>query len=83
VALVDWMAADAFDRMQDLAGIACPTLVLAGTQDRLTPEKYAQYLATNIRDAKLDVIYGGAHMCPAERPAEVARHVSDFLARVR
>lgn len=80
VALIDWMAADAFDRMEALSAIACPTLVVAGTHDQLTPEKYAQYLATGIRGAKLDLLYGAAHMCTAERPAEVARRVRDFLA---
>ena len=78
VALIDWMAADGFDRMQDLGRIGCPTLVLAGTTDRLTPERYAQYLQTNIPGAKLDALYGASHMCIAERPAEVARHILDF-----
>ena len=80
VALIDWMAADAFDRMQDLGRIDCPTLIVAGTTDRLTPENYAQYLHANIRGAKLDALYGASHMCIAERPAEVARHVLDFSA---
>lgn len=80
VALIDWLAADRFDRMQELGRVECPTLIVAGTTDRLTPESYAQYLKTSIRGARLDALYGGSHMCIAERPAEVARHILDFAA---
>lgn len=83
VAVVDWEAADAFDRMQDLARVRVPTAVIAGSEDGLTPEKYARYLAEHIPDAQLELVYGGSHMCVSERPAEVARRLRDFLATVR
>lgn len=79
VALADWMAADRFDRMQDLDRVRCPTAVIAGSEDRLTPEKYARYLAANIPGARLELLYGGSHMCVAERAHEVARRIRDFL----
>lgn len=79
VTLVDWEAANRFDRMRDLGDVSCPTLVVCGSEDRLTPEKYARYLVENIPDAKLELIYGGSHMCPVERPAEVARRLRTFL----
>ena len=77
--LVDWEAANRFDRMQDLARVRCPTLVVCGSEDRLTPEKYARYLVERIPGAKLEMIYGGSHMCPVERPGEVARRLRPFL----
>jgi len=77
--LVDWEAANRFDRMRDVGRVGCPTLVVCGSEDRLTPEKYARYLAENIPGAKLEMIYGGSHMCPVERPAEVARRLRPFL----
>ncbi len=79
VACVDWMAADGFDRMGDLGRVRCPTVVIAGSEDRLTPEKYARYLAANVPGARLELLYGGSHMCVTERPADVARRLSDFV----
>lgn len=76
--LIDWEASNRFDRMRDLGDVRCPTLVVSGSEDRLTPEKYARYLAQNIPGAKLEMIYGGSHMCPVERPAEVAKLLRDF-----
>lgn len=79
VTLVDWEAANRFDRMEDLGGVPCPTLVVSGSEDRLTPEKYARYLAEHIPGARLETLYGASHMCVAERPAEVARRIRSFL----
>ncbi len=68
----DFVACDHFDVRERLMEIAAPTLVIGGTDDRLTPLKYAQYLETHIPDARLEVIAGGGHMVALERPVEVA-----------
>jgi pimeloyl-ACP methyl ester carboxylesterase len=76
----DWRAADRFDRMQDLAGIRVPALIIAGRNDTLTPPKYAEYLAAKIPQAELRIIEGAGHMFPMERPADVARWIEEFVA---
>lgn len=78
--LTDWRAANAFDRMQELANIAVPALIIAGTADALTPPKYAEYLHAHIPRSELLVLDGAGHMFPMERAAEVAEAVRGLLS---
>lgn len=76
----DWGACDAFDVMDRLGEITAPTLVVAGTADRLTPLKYGQYLAAHIPNARLVTVKGGGHMMALEQPQVVTRAVREFIA---
>jgi len=76
----DFLACDAFDVMSRLAEIAAPTLVVTGTADRLTPVKYAGFLAQNIPGAQLVQIENAGHMVMLERPQEVREAVACFVA---
>ncbi len=67
----DLHACDEWDVMQRLGEITVPALVVCGTEDRLTPVKYARYLADHLPDARLVTIEGAGHMVMVERPAEV------------
>jgi pimeloyl-ACP methyl ester carboxylesterase len=78
--VIDWGAADRFDRMKDLHAIRVPALIVAGTRDPLTPPKYAEYLAAHIPDSELHVLDGAGHMLTLERPSEVAAHIERFLS---
>lgn len=75
----DWRAADSFDRMSDLARIQVPALILAGTNDALTPVKYAEFMAAGIADQELHLIEGAGHMFVTERPGEVAKWIEAWL----
>jgi len=68
----DWRAADTFDRMHDLPDIGVPTLIIGGTNDALTPAKYAEYMATQVPQNELYILEGAGHMLVTERPEEVA-----------
>jgi pimeloyl-ACP methyl ester carboxylesterase len=72
-------AADSFDRMSDLARIQVPALILAGTNDALTPVKYAEFMAAGIADHELHLIEGAGHMFVTERPCEVAKWIEAWL----
>jgi pimeloyl-ACP methyl ester carboxylesterase len=74
--------ADAFIRQQtaimqrrdsrpDLAAIDCPTLVLVGEADQLTPPDRAQEIAAGIRGAQLIVIPASGHLSTLEQPERV------------
>ena len=76
----DFLACDAFNIMSRLGEIAVPTLVVVGTADRLTPVKYAGFLAQNIPDAQLVQIENAGHMVMLERPQEVGEAVAGFVA---
>lgn len=83
VAANDYTACNAFDVMERLGQIAAPTLVIGGTADQMTPQKYAAYLAEKIPGARLAMIEGAGHMVMLEQPELVARHVREFLAIVQ
>lgn len=76
----DWQAADSFDRMQDLRDIQVPALIIAGSEDPLTPQKYATHLAAEIPQSELQIIHGAGHMFVAERAKEVARAIDRQVA---
>ena len=78
--LTDWTAANAFDRMQEVTDIRVPALIIAGTADALTPQKYAQYLHAHIPRSELLMLEGAGHMFPMERAAEVAMAIRGFLS---
>lgn len=74
----DFVACDAFDVMGRLGEIAAPTLVVCGTQDRLTPPKYSSFLRDQIAGATLHLVEGAGHMVMLENPEAVTRAVADF-----
>jgi pimeloyl-ACP methyl ester carboxylesterase len=79
VLLGDLVACDRFDVMDCLAKIKVPALVVTGTADRLTPIKYARYLAEHIPDARLLLVEGAGHMVMLERPEQTASAIREFL----
>ncbi|MFL6581690.1 MAG: alpha/beta fold hydrolase [Burkholderiales bacterium] len=64
-----------------LPKIGCPTLVLCGRQDRLTPLENSEQMAGAIPGAQLMVIEQCGHMSTLERPAEVNSALRTWLAR--
>lgn len=79
----DWLACDRFDVVKQLPDIATPTLVIVGSQDRMTPVKYATYMADHIPDSDLTIIEGGGHMLMLEQPELVTGAILGFMDRIR
>jgi pimeloyl-ACP methyl ester carboxylesterase len=75
----DYAACDAFDVMERLREVRCPTLVIGGTADVLTPPKYAIYLRDHIPGAELVLVDAAGHMVMLEKPEVVAKAVSKFI----
>jgi 3-oxoadipate enol-lactonase len=63
----------------DLARIAAPTLVIAGSADPTAPPTEARAIAEGIAEARLEVIDGAAHLANVERPEEFNRLLEDHL----
>jgi pimeloyl-ACP methyl ester carboxylesterase len=80
VVVNDFRACDRFDRMGRLDEIRWPTLILCGSEDRLTPPKYSQYLADRIPHATFVPVDRAGHMVMLEKAGEVNRAVLRFLA---
>lgn len=76
----DFLACNEFDVMDRLDKIGVPALILCGTEDRLTPLKYSEYLRDHLPKARLQIVQGAGHMVMLERPAEVAAALEAFLA---
>jgi pimeloyl-ACP methyl ester carboxylesterase len=75
----DFVACDRFDVTGRVGTIRVPSLVVCGSDDVLTPPKYAQYLAEKIEGARLEVIDGAGHMVMIEKPDEFNSRVMEFL----
>jgi len=60
------------DARKNLENIACPTLVLCGAQDALTPVALHEEMAEKIPKASLVVIEDCGHLTPLERPRAVS-----------
>jgi pimeloyl-ACP methyl ester carboxylesterase len=67
------------DSLPSLGRISCPTLVLCGRQDVLTPLDRAQELAEGIAGARLRVIEDCGHLSTLERPDAVNQALRDWL----
>ena len=62
-----------------LASIACPTLVLVGEGDELTPPALAQEMAAGIGGARLVVVPGSGHLSTLEQPDAVNAALGEWL----
>lgn len=89
-AMAEAVGKDAFVRQQTaimgridsrphLPAIACPTLVLCGREDALTPPELHLEMAALIPRATLVVIPGAGHLAPMERPGAVSAHLRLWL----
>jgi pimeloyl-ACP methyl ester carboxylesterase len=82
VTLGDFLACDRFDVMSTLGAIRTPALVVVGRDDRLTPLKYARFLAEGIAGARLVEIEDAGHFPQVEQPAAVNAALRGFLAEL-
>lgn len=67
------------DSMPLLSKITCPTLVVVGDEDQLTPPELAVEMADGIGGARLEVIADCGHMSTMERPEIVNGLLRDWL----
>lgn len=77
----DFAACDAFDVTGRLSEIGSPTAIVCGTEDRMTPPKYAAYLRDKIPGAVLHLIEGAGHMVMLEKPGEVTAILAEDIER--
>jgi 3-oxoadipate enol-lactonase len=62
-----------------LPQISCPTLIVVGAQDKLTPPPDAENLARSITASSLDVINNAGHLSNLEQPASFNQAIGKFL----
>lgn len=67
------------DSRPGLAAIRCPTLVIVGDGDVLTPPERAEEIANGIPGSRLSVIRDSGHLSTLEQPVAVTRSMVEFL----
>jgi pimeloyl-ACP methyl ester carboxylesterase len=89
--MAEAVGVDAFERQQTaimnrpdsrplLPDIRCPTLVLCGHEDRLTPPEFAREMADAIPDSRLVIVDHCGHLAPIEQPEQVTQALRGWLA---
>jgi pimeloyl-ACP methyl ester carboxylesterase len=68
------------DSVPGLGDIKCPTLVVVGRQDILTPLELSQEIANGIPGAELVIIENCGHMSTMERPVEINAVLRNWLS---
>ncbi len=63
-----------------LTKIAATTLIIAGSDDQVTPLFYNEFLFKHIKKATMKVIDGVGHLADLEKPYEFNKIILDFLA---
>lgn len=91
VAMAEATGLEAFERQQTaimnrpdyrpmLGEIRCPTLIVVGAEDAITPVKVAEEMAQGIPSSRLEIIPDCGHISTLERPEAVTRLLSGWLA---
>jgi pimeloyl-ACP methyl ester carboxylesterase len=64
-----------------LGGIATPSLVVWGRDDRIVPLECGERYAKALPRARLEVIEGAGHFVEMEKPTELAQLVTGFVSQ--
>jgi pimeloyl-ACP methyl ester carboxylesterase len=67
------------DSRPSLGAIRCPTLVLVGDADELTPPALSEEIAAGIRGSRLVIVPECGHLATLERPAAVTEALTELL----
>ena len=80
--LGDLVACDRFNMTGRLGAIRSPALVVCGTEDKLTPLRFSEFLSSQIPGAALQTVQGAGHMLMLEQPDRLAKLVRVFLETI-
>ena len=72
-----------FDLRAQLAQIAVPTLLIAGSDDKVAPATTMERMAAKIPGAEIVVLQGCGHLGPMDQPDEFNAALLSFLQRHR
>ncbi|NJP06558.1 MAG: alpha/beta hydrolase [Chloroflexaceae bacterium] len=78
----DLRACNAYDARDQLANIHCPTLIIGGDDDGITPPKFSRTLYQGIAGASIRMIPQAGHMLMLEQPVQVNETMSAWLKQL-
>jgi len=76
----DFTACNNFDVTQQLQSINLPALIIGGSEDKLTPLKYSEFLAANLTNSQITIIENAGHMMMLENPVAVSNIIDQFIS---
>jgi len=77
----DFAACDGWqDGLARAGEVTCPTMLLLGADDRMTPPKAAAPFSEAIADCRTTVLKGAGHMMMAEQPDETLDALAGFFS---
>ncbi|MCX8021871.1 MAG: alpha/beta hydrolase [Syntrophorhabdaceae bacterium] len=82
VILGDFLACEGFDVMDRVYGIRVPTLIIAGKYDLLTPPKFSEYLHSQIKGSRLEIVEDAGHMVTLERPEVINPLIKGWIQEI-
>ncbi len=71
------------DTTTNLPNIKCPTLILVGEKDNVTPVGASQAMKENISGSEMFVIPNAAHISNMENPVEFNKYLVEFVAKIK
>jgi pimeloyl-ACP methyl ester carboxylesterase len=75
----DFSACNGLDITEAVAGIRIPTLIICGTEDKMTPPSLSQFIGDHIPGARLTLIEGAGHFVMMENPEAFNAALTDFV----
>lgn len=76
----DFNAANSYDGgMEAAEKVQCPTMIIAGSEDRMTPVRGAKPVAGAIEGAALTVVEGSGHMMMIEAPDQIITALKEVI----
>jgi pimeloyl-ACP methyl ester carboxylesterase len=72
---------DRIDQLPNLSTISCPTTIVCGEQDQITPPECAEEMAAAIPRSELTIVKNCGHMSTMERPERVSEILYDWFTR--
>lgn len=71
------------DTTASLSNIKCPTLIMVGEKDMLTPPAASQAMHEKTPGSALHIIPHAAHLSNMENPEEFNKHLIEFVATIK
>lgn len=79
----DLRACAAYPGLERASKVSCPTLVIAGTRDLMTPARAGVEMAARIPDSQVELMEGAGHALLIDRPRSTLGLVQTFLSAAR
>jgi 3-oxoadipate enol-lactonase len=71
------------DTTASLPNIKCPTLIMVGEKDQLTPPSASQAMHEKIPGSELRIIPNAGHISNMENSEEFNKHLIEFVAKIK